>query len=387
MNPLTKLTSRRLAFGIAVIAVLAALAALSLAATSSPTAANAVTAHRGDIYATVTATGKVQSKKLAKLSLPQSGIVASISKMEGDNVNAGEVILSLRGDDANRRVQQAQLNLQNRQLDLARAKNAPRDEDIDIARANLQKATAAAASAEAAYTTSPTAQADAVRQVTRADLDIAKANFNRVLNGPSREELDALQNAVSAAQLDLDAAKNAFAQTKLTAPYTSTVTEVNVREGELVGGFSPLAMVADLTALQIATEIDEIDVAHAQVAQTVEIRFDAFPGEQFEGKVTRLFPAASTQRGTTVYSAVVDFDTRGFKIRPGMGATMKIRTIEKKDVLLVPNRALKNVGARKAVQIIAPGQPRDVIVETGVTDGNETEIIRGLNEGDQVAVQ
>jgi hypothetical protein len=88
-----------------------------------------------------------------------------------------------------------------------------------------------------------------------------------------------------------------------------------------------------------------------------------------------------------VYGAVVDFDATNFKVRPGMGASLKIQTVEKNGVLLVPNRALKSVGTRKAVRIVAPGDPRDVIVETGVTDGNETEIVSGLNEGDLVTVQ
>jgi hypothetical protein len=63
---------------------------------------------------------------------------------------------------------------------------------------------------------------------------------------------------------------------------------------------------------------------------------------------------------------------------------LKIQTLEKKSVLLVPNRALKNVGTRKAVHVLAPGVPSDTIVETGATDGNETEIVSGLGEGDQV---
>ena len=53
----------------------------------------------------------------------------------------------------------------------------------------------------------------------------------------------------------------------------------------------------------------------------------------------------------------------------------------------MPNRALKNVGTRKAVRVVAPGEPRDAFVEIGVTDGNETEIISGVNEGDQILVQ
>ncbi len=378
------LSPRRVALGLALLASVAALIAALLALSSPRTVSNAAAVRRGEISASVTATGTVQSKKAAKLSLPASGIVASISKAEGDDVNAGDVILALRSDDANRRVRQAELNLQNRQLDLQRAKSAPRDEDIEIARANLQKATIAAAAADAAYTASATAQNDALRQSTRADLDIARANFNRTINGPTQEELDAMQNAVTAAQLDLENAKAALAQTRVTAPFTSTVTEIDVREGELVGGFNTLAAVADLTALQIAAQVDEIDVANVKVGQTVEVRFDAFPGEQFGGSLRRLFPAASTQRGSTVYGAIVDFDTRGLQVRPGMAANLKILTIDKKGVLLVPNRALKTVGTRKAVQVISPGPTRDVVVETGVTDGNNTEIVSGLNEGDQV---
>lgn len=387
MNLSKNLTRPRLAIALGIIAVLATLVVVLTALSTPRTIPNAATVRRGDLNASITATGKVRAKRSAKLSLPQSGIVASIGKMEGDTVNAGDVILSLKADDANRRVKQAELNLQNRQLDLSRAKAAPRDEDIEIARANLQKATIGAAAADAAYTAAPSAQTDAARQATRSDLDIARANFNRVVNGPTKEELDALQNAVTAAQLDLDAARAALAQTKLTAPYNSTVTEVDVREGELVGGYSPLAAVADLGALEIAADVDEIDVAHAQTGQPVEVRLDAFPGETFSGKLTRLFPAASTQRGTTVYGSVVEFDPHNLQVRPGMGATMKVQTIQKSGVLLVPNRALKNVGTRKAVHIVAPGDPHDQIVETGVTDGTDTEIISGLNEGDQVGLQ
>ncbi|HEX7594185.1 MAG TPA: efflux RND transporter periplasmic adaptor subunit [Anaerolineae bacterium] len=377
--------NRRVLIGIGIIVVLLVIAAtVFVMAQPKVSPPNIAVVRRGDLTASVNATGKVQAKKSARLALPLSGSVANIFKREGDDVKMGDVILSLGADDATRRVKQADLNLQSRQLDLARAKAAPRDEDITIARANVQKATITVAAAEAAYTASPNAQNDAVRQAARADLDIARASFNRVTNGPTQAEIDALQNTVTSAQIDLDSAKQSLSQTQLTAPFTSTVVEINVRVGELVGGFNPLATVADLTALEIAADIDEIDVANVQVGQSVQVRFDAFPGETFSGKLTRLFPAASTLRGTTTYAAVVDFDAKDSKVRPGMGANLKIQTVEKPGVLLVPNRALKNVGARKAVRVVAPGEPRDVIVETGATDGNETEIVSGVNEGDQV---
>ncbi|MCL5950675.1 MAG: efflux RND transporter periplasmic adaptor subunit [Chloroflexi bacterium] len=378
---------RRLALVVLVIAVLAVAIAFLIAAVVPRNPPNVVRVQRGDISASVSATGKVASQKAARLALPQAGVVAAIDKKPGDEVNAGDVILSLKADDAQRRVSQAELTVQMRQLDLARAKAAPSAQDIEIARANLNKATIAAAAASAVYDAASTPQNSALRENAQADLDIARANFDKTVNGPTQDDLQALENNVTYAQIDLASAKAALAQMKVTAPFTSTVTEVDVHEGELVGGFTPLAAVADLHVLEIDAQVDEIDVAHVQVGQAVDIRFDAFPGESFTGKLTRLFPAASTDRGSTVYGAVVNFDPGASNIRPGMGANLKINTIEKKDVLLVPNRALVTVGTRKAVHVVGPGQPRDVIVETGVSDGNQTEIVSGLQEGDIVALQ
>ena len=376
--------SRRQIIAAIVIAVIVIAAITFFLAQPGTPPPNIAVVRRGDLSASVNATGKITPKKSARLALPLTGVVANIAKREGDAVNMGDVMLSLRADDTARRVQQAELNLQSRQLDLARAKAAPSDADIEIARANLQKATLAAAIAEANYRANPTAQNDAARQSAQADLDIARASFDRTVNGSTQDQLDALQNAIKSAQLDLDTAKQALAQTKLTAPYTGTVTSIMVNEGELAGAGTPLASIADLTTLEIDADVDEIDVANVAVGQSVEIRLDAFPGETLNGKLVRLFPAATAQRGSTVYTAIVDFDAKGLKVRPGMGGSLKIQTIERKNALLVPNRALKSVGTRKAVHVVAPGAPRDVIVETGVTDGNETEIISGVNEGDQV---
>ncbi len=348
------------------------------------TPANVAVVHRGDLKATINSSGKIRPKRSARLSLPLSGIVSSVDKLEGDDVAQGDVILSLTAMDTQRRVRQAELNLQTRQLELARAKGVPRQEDIDIARANVRKATINVAAAETNFNNAPTPQNSAVLEAARADLDIARATFNRLANGPTKEELDALQNSVTIASLELEGAKSSLAQTQVIAPFNGTVTEINPRPDELVGAFTPLAMVADMNSLEVVAEVDEIDVANVQLGQDVEIRLDAFPSERFAGRITRLFPAASTQRGSTVYNAIVDLDPREFKLRPGMGASMKVKTIEKKGVLLVPNRALRNVGTRKSVRLPVG---RDVIVQTGVSDGNETEILDGLNEGDQVSLQ
>jgi HlyD family secretion protein len=387
MKKILNLKSRLVIIGIALVIVVAMIAG-GILVFNSPQAPlpNVVPIRRGDISASVNATGKVRSKKTANLSLPMSGVIAKIEKYQGDDSKPGDIILSLRADEAARRLKQAELLLMSRQLDLAQAKATPRDEDIEIARANLKKATLSVAVAESNYNSNPTTQNEAYRESARADLDIARASFNRLTNGVSKEQLDALQNSITSAQIDLDSAKLAMTQTQLTVPFTSTITDIAVREGELYGGYGTLASVADLSVLEIIADVDEIDVANVKVGQSVDVRLDAFPGEKFTGKLMRLYPSATPQRGSTVYSALIDFDLHGIQVRPGMGANLKIQTVEKKNVLLVPNRAIKNVGTRKAVRVLAPGDPRDVIVETGVTDGVQTEIVSGVNEGDVVQI-
>jgi RND family efflux transporter MFP subunit len=188
--------------------------------------------------------------------------------------------------------------------------------------------------------------------------------------------------------MDLDNARAALAETELKAPFDGVVTEVNAVAGTLLGGYNPVVGIADLTQLEILADIDEIDVAHVQEGQRVDLRFDAFPGETVTGTLTRLFPTANNDRGATVYRAVIALDPTKLKLRPGMGVTANIATLEKKNVLTVPARALKSAGGQKIVVVRdANGNTRNVVVETGVSDGNHTEIVSGVNEGTIVVIE
>lgn len=345
------------------------------------------TVQRGDIRATVNANGRVRAPDSARLSLPVSGLVARVRVQEGDTVKANDVLVELDNTESQRRLKQAELNFASRQLDYNRSRAAPRPEDLQAAQLNLRKAALALAAAQKAYNDNPTTQNSSAREFAQIDYDLAQINFNRVANGPSSDDLQIAQNNLDAARLDLEAARKAADQTRLVAPYDGVVTEVNTHVGELVGGFNPLAAISDLRRLEIRAEIDEIDVAQVNPDQSAEIRFDAFPGDTFQGKVTRLFPAASTDRGSTIYYALVQFDPGQKKVRPGMGATIKIATLEKKGVLWVPSRAIKTAGSEKYVVVQDGATRQNLVVETGVTNGTQTEIVSGVPEGATVVVE
>jgi HlyD family secretion protein len=342
---------------------------------------------RGDISATVTANARVRASRSARLSFPISGQLSRVQVEEGDLVKSGDVLAELKSEDFDRRVKQAELALSSRQLDLDRAQAPPSPQDIQIAQSNLKKAALALAIAQDNAKKNPSSANDAAQEAAQADYDSSRASFDRLTQGPPESEIQQLKNSIASAQLDLDAARAALTQTQLVAPYAGIVTEVDDQTGELVGGYSPVVGIADLSRLELLADIDEIDVGAVTAGQSVEVRFDTFPGETVQGKLTTLFPAASNIRGALVYNARISFDAGKLAVRPGMGATVKIATVDKKNVLLVPSRAIRNAGSQKIVTAIMNGAQVDVIVQIGLSDGTNTEIVSGLDVGEQIVIQ
>jgi HlyD family secretion protein len=359
--------------------------------------ASTVLVRRGAITATVETTGKVHSARQVELSLPFGGRVKRVVVSVGDQVEAGQLLLELEAPDAERQVREAELNLEIRQLQLDKARAGASSEEIEIAQANLRKAALAKQVAQAAYDeiaatyerrenaeVSPEALA---LQQANIDYQIAQRNYERLVNGPPTDELAALEKQLESAQLALERAQAQWEEMRLITPLAGTVVRVEASEGEMVSAYRPVVVIADLTSLQMIAEIDEIDVAEVSPGQEVTIRLDAYPGQTLLGTIVSLAPAASPQRGSTVYEAVVGFDAEGLALRLDMGANLKIITLEKEGVLLVPNRAIQPIGRRRVVKVVDGRSIREVEVVTGLSNESETEIVEGLAEGQKILVE
>lgn len=387
------MTSKVRAIGIGTLVLIAVLGGYSwYRAGLSPRVASTVV-RRGTITATVETTGKVQSARQVELALPLGGRVKKVAVSAGDRVETGQLLLELEAPEAERQVKEAELNLEIRQSQWDRARAGASPEEIEIAQANLRKAALAKQVAQATYDkiaaredaqTSPEALA---LQQANIDYQMARRNYERLVKGPSPDELIALEKQVELAQLSLERARAQLRETWLTAPWAGTVVRVEVGEGEMVAAYRPVIVIADLSSLQILAEVDEIDVAEVTPGQKVEIRLDAYPGQILSGTVASLAPAASPQRGSTVYEAVVEFDPAGLALRLGMGANLRIITLEKEGVLLVPNRAIQPIGRRKVVKVLDGKSIREVEVVTGLSNENETEIVEGLAEEQKILLE
>jgi HlyD family secretion protein len=202
----------------------------------------------------------------------------------------------------------------------------------------------------------------------------------------AKRSLDQANKAVAMAQKQLTDAS-------ITAPFDGLIAALDIKDNDIITtpGASlgvPIKMV-DPKSLEINIEVDEIDVAQTKVNQKAIINMDAFPDTKFDGKITAIstLPVAKPQNsGVVVYEVKVIFEGPvPSSVKSGMSATVDIVTTEKKNVLLAPSKSIKKDSKGQTfVNLMVNQKIEERSVVTGLTDGTQTEIISGLNEGDVV---
>jgi HlyD family secretion protein len=363
---------------------------------------------RGDLRATVSASGSVEAAQKIELAFSGSGEVAEMLVEVGDAVEAGQPLARLETDDLEDAVADAEVALAQANLNLAETLDGAADEDIATAEASLhgaqadynsvvggateaeiakaeaalEQAGASLASAQSAYdqtfSRKPnedpnyssaanqlwSAQAayektlasynDTVGGATEnerwsawARVQQAQASLDRLLEQPTEEAVDLAEITVAQAELDLASAEYDLTQATLAAPLAGIVTAVNVEAGEMAT--SPAVIVSTLDTLTVDVVLDETDVAQIAVGQPVEIVLDAFDDVALSGAVTHIAPTADIQSGVVLFPVTIALDPAEAPVRVGMTADVEIVTANAEDVLLIPAEAVQMINSRMVV--------------------------------------
>ena len=173
----------------------------------------------------------------------------------------------------------------------------------------------------------------------------------------------------------------------ITAPHAGTVTSLDIKSGNRIQLAQIIGHITDYDTLQTVVSVDELDIASIKNGQTAAITASAFPDETFEGTVTEVAKEGTSQNGVSSFNVTVQFkDSKDLLI--GMSTEVSITTESKQDVLYVPIESVKINGGEKFVTIqeSAPNDNADAIttnqvVETGINNAQNIEIISGLSEG------
>jgi HlyD family secretion protein len=336
-----------------------------------------VVVNKGDIAATVAATGKVAPKKEINLAFESGGKVADIMVEEGDEVEEGQSLVQLDTQELQEQVAQARASLEGAEarLDqiLEQSQSESKKQEIIVAKANLERARLALEQAQSNYDkiswlpqVSAMPQAFALQQAY-IDYDSSLASYNLATAGPSEAQIRAAQADVDQARANANLASLRFKKATLVAPFSGVVTSIAAKEGELVNPGSSVVRMIDPSGYHIDLSLDETDIPQVKEGQEANILLDALPDWQIKGQVEDISPS----------------------FRLGMTAEVTIITQRKEGILILPSRALqfnRDTG-RAYVEKMEGDNIVTIDVETGLTDDFNTEIVSGLKEGDVVVIR
>ena len=402
---------------------------------------------RGTVVSTVSATGSIEPEQRVDLSFKSPGRVAEVYVKAGDQVKKGQVLAALETTDLKLALAQAEATLRINQARLEQVRKGPEASEIAAAKAQLEsaqaayrqllagpsedekraamaaveRARAALEQAQAAYdqvanmpnvgmlpqsvqlrdatieleraeaqyriTTAPPTEAQIAQ--AKAQIAQAQANLDRLLRGPSAEEIEIAEAQVAQAQAAVEQARLALEHATLSAPFDGVVAAVNVRPGEVTNGALAAIVLIDPSRFHIDVKVDEVDIGHVKEGQPVEVRLDALPEAKIAGHIERISPIAQVAGGVVSYDVTIVIEPTDAPLRAGMTATANIVTTELKDVLVVPNRFIRmdRENNKTYVEKVVDNIPTPVEITVGARNEQLSQVLRGLEEGDVVALR
>lgn len=260
---------------------------------------------RGDVAMTVTATGTISAVTTVQVGSQVSGIIAALYADFNTPVTKGQLIAELDPTTFEATVAQ-------RRADVAQSEVRLRN-----ARAQLQRQE----------------QLLAKQLVAAADYDLAKADF------------DALEAQISQVKAALLQAQTNLGYTKIRSPIDGVVVDRQYDIGQTVAASfqapTLFTIAQDLTKMQVQADVDQSDIGRIRVGQSARFTVDAYPEEEFVGAITQVRLNATVNQNVVTYPVIVGVENGELKLRPKMTADLSVEVDRVKDVLRVPNAALR----------------------------------------------
>lgn len=213
----------------------------------------------------------------------------------------------------------------------------------------------------------------------------AQAQLNVTLAGSTPQAIAAQQAQVEQAQANVQNIKVQIANATLSSPINGVVTVQNAKVGQVAVAGQTVTSVISGSNFEVDSYVPETDIGKVAIGNAVDMTFDAFPGQTFEGKVFYIDPAETIQGGVVDYLVKVSFNTPDTRIKSGLTANLDIKTQTDENALILPQYAVVQNVSGTYVDILQNGKETQVPVTLGIRDQNgNVEISSGVTEGEQV---
>jgi len=398
-NGKRKRTRRWIIFGVIAIVLVASVGiviANSGAPKIDPSKLSKV--ERGDLAKSVVATGKIEPITKVEIKSKASGIVKKLYVEAGDHVKTGQLLAELDRDEMLAQVRQGEANLQSSEANL-------RSAQADLIRSKVDAEGVDVPMLKRAYDRAKQMAKDGV--VSQATLDDAQKAYELAVNKQNVAQAQVVVNRakVAQAEADVQSARATLAQQKeqlsyttISSPIDGIVLSRDVEMGDAVssilvmGSAATLVMtIGDTNEVYVKGKVDESDIGKVYLGQPARIKVESFKDKTFYGKVTKISPMGVEKDNVTTFEVRVSINNPGGELKAMMTANAEIILDEHKNILMIPESAIIYDKDKKAfVDVPDPKSKtgmRKVAIQVGISNGAKTELLSGLNEGQQVVLQ
>ena len=336
-----------------------------------------------DLASIISASGEIKPKKNIEISAQVPGRIVKIGVKEGDEVKAGDFLLSLDSTQYEAYTDRDRAFIQSTKADLIQAE-ARMKKDANFF--NSQK------------------KLFGEGLISQDQMETAMVQAET-----SSAQFKSIQFQIQQAEASLKSSMDNLSKTVYGSPIDGIITSLRVEEGEiaLIGTMNNpgtvLMTIADLSVMEVEVEVDETDVVGLDLGQSSEVKVDAFPDIVFQGKVEigssalqKLTSASASTQEAKDFKVTITIENPPRKLKPGLSASADITTAEKKGVLAVPIAALvlrekegqaasaKTKSEEEGVYLVEAGRAKFALVKKGITGEMLVEIGSGLKEGQEI---
>jgi HlyD family secretion protein len=370
-------------------------------AAADPAAPTLVKVARGDLTASIAASGQLQPNTITTIrpdsNMPTRKLV-KILVNEGDRVKSGQALAEVDPSGLDLDLASARANVQAQKAKLANVLAKPAGLDLAAADASLSTAKNTLESARESYDSTKSlfdkglaarnvlSDAERALQAAKAGYTSAQLSYENVKAQNVDADVQAQRSAVASAESDLQKAQLIYDSITIRSPVAGVVAEIVVNAGDLISPSTALMTVIDPNPMWLQAQVNETDMAQLRVGQLATVTPSGFPDMNLRGKVTQIDLHAQVVSNVSVFTTTIEVPNKDGRLLWGMNADAEISVLALKNVLTLPTSAIKTSNGAASVTIIDGGQQVAWDVQTGATDGARTQIVAGLDEGTEVVL-
>ena len=358
-----------------------------------------VTVALGDVQAEVQAPGQVVPRYQTTVYTKNGGIVSQLLVKSGQEIEKGQVLV--RFDTSALQTQVASLSTQvsAAEASLRDLISGSKSAEVRLAQDAVQQAQLEVNQTQRALTV---AQADyRLGAIPAQQVDVARAALQRAQGNLDSARLKAVQAvqaqslALSGAKAQLEAARaqlkslnEQIATSVVRSPLKGNIIEVHVAQGQAVAAASMVAQIADLSSWIVQNRVAESDLPKLELGMPVTVVISALGDTEYEAKIIQIGQVQKFKDPLYYYQvdALMQLEEIPTGLTPGLSTTGTFVTEEATGVPLIPVNALQSQGSKTVVEVKTAQGTRKVEVKTGLDDGTNVEIKKGLKVGDVVVI-